>query len=113
MSFSPYFSFAGINCEIDTDECLSNPCIHGKCTNELNRYKCYCDDAYTGTNCETKLAPCQSNPCVHGTCKPINRYTDYQCHCPPGFEGNKSIIFIILHCNTNCFILKKKKVCYF
>ena len=36
----------------DIDECESNPCIHGKCINGDNHYKCECNPGYTGVHCE-------------------------------------------------------------
>ena len=36
----------------DIDECTSNPCINGECSNAVNQYSCSCDDGYNGENCE-------------------------------------------------------------
>ena len=36
----------------DIDECESNPCVHGKCQNGDNNYKCICEPGYTGIHCE-------------------------------------------------------------
>ena len=37
----------------DINECESDPCIHGDCKDEVNRYVCHCKPGYTGVNCET------------------------------------------------------------
>lgn len=37
----------------DFDECVSSPCVHGTCTDQLHSYTCHCQPGYTGTNCET------------------------------------------------------------
>ena len=39
-------SFAGVNCEINIDECESEPCLHGTCTDDINKYICTCDPGY-------------------------------------------------------------------
>ena len=36
----------------DIDECESNPCVNGKCTNEVNAWKCDCNAGYKGHACE-------------------------------------------------------------
>lgn len=36
----------------DIGECVSSPCVHGTCTDQLNSYTCQCQPGYTGTNCD-------------------------------------------------------------
>lgn len=38
----------GVNCEINQDDCASNPCQHGSCEDGINEYKCVCEPGYTG-----------------------------------------------------------------
>lgn len=73
-------TFAGFNC-------LSNPCIHGVCIDDLNAsYSCYCIDGYTGIQCQTNWDECWSNPCQNGgNC--IDGIAAFNCSCPPGFIG--------------------------
>ena len=45
--------YSGRNCEINIDECFSNPCLNGgQCTDGINGYKCSCPPAFTGDICQ-------------------------------------------------------------
>lgn len=39
---------AGTNCEINFDDCASNPCDYGICKDGINRYDCVCKPGFTG-----------------------------------------------------------------
>lgn len=39
--------FYGKDCDIDIDECISNPCQNGNCTDLINGYSCQCFTNYT------------------------------------------------------------------
>lgn len=41
-------TFAGVYCEINFDDCASNPCVHGACLDGVNRYSCVCSPGFTG-----------------------------------------------------------------
>merc|ERR1712015_228944 len=70
----------------DVDDCLSNPCDQGTCTDGVNSYTCQCTPGYTGDNCDEDVDDCQPNPCVHGTCTDgVNSHT---CQCTPGYTGD-------------------------
>uniref|UniRef100_A0A8D0BQX8 Delta/notch like EGF repeat containing n=1 Tax=Salvator merianae TaxID=96440 RepID=A0A8D0BQX8_SALMN len=42
----------GPDCQFVSDPCVSNPCLHGNCTNKSDGYLCICNEGYEGTNCE-------------------------------------------------------------
>lgn len=39
---------AGTNCEINFDDCATNPCDYGICKDGINRYDCVCKPGFTG-----------------------------------------------------------------
>lgn len=39
---------AGVNCEVNIDDCASNPCTFGICRDAINRYDCVCQPGFTG-----------------------------------------------------------------
>lgn len=44
-------------CEVDYDECKSNPCLNGGlCQNLLNEFHCICDLNYAGKRCEIDVS---------------------------------------------------------
>ena len=58
--------FTGEFCEVEIDECGSNPCDEEgtvECLESIGNYKCECKENYFGTTCQGKVAPCESNPC--------------------------------------------------
>ena len=44
--------WTGTHCEVDINECASNPCLNGNCVNGVNQYFCNCQAGWTGTNCD-------------------------------------------------------------
>uniref|UniRef100_A0A803V7W6 Neurogenic locus notch homolog protein 1 n=1 Tax=Ficedula albicollis TaxID=59894 RepID=A0A803V7W6_FICAL len=82
------FSSPGPNCEINLDDCASNPCDYGKCIDKINGYECTCEPGYTGATCEDVLAPCAGSPCKNGgECQESEDYKSFSCSCPPGWQG--------------------------
>ncbi len=43
-----FASHTGTNCEINFDDCASNPCDYGICKDGINRYECVCKPGFTG-----------------------------------------------------------------
>uniref|UniRef100_A0A671S7U1 Protein crumbs homolog 1-like n=1 Tax=Sinocyclocheilus anshuiensis TaxID=1608454 RepID=A0A671S7U1_9TELE len=79
---------AGVNCEVDVDECEADPCQNGAtCHDHVGFYECECSGTgFVGSFCEDDIPECASDPCQHGaTCQEgVNQYT---CLCWPGYEG--------------------------
>lgn len=89
----------GIHCEVDINECDSNPCQNGAtCKDAANSYRCECpvaehdQEPWGGRDCEVQLVGCQQHQCQHGaSCVPV--LTDYgehsyTCRCLAGWSGD-------------------------
>ncbi|XP_072293357.1 protein eyes shut homolog [Eucyclogobius newberryi] len=79
--------FEGSWCEIDTNECTSNPCHNrGRCVDGVSSYRCECTMGFYGLQCEQDINECASNPCQnHATCQDLENM--YLCVCPLGYFG--------------------------
>ncbi|KAM9364956.1 protein eyes shut homolog [Pholidichthys leucotaenia] len=79
--------FEGSWCEIDTNECSSNPCQNqGDCVDQVNGYSCDCKMGFSGFYCEENVNECASSPCINaGTCQDL--VNKFRCLCPPGYFG--------------------------
>lgn len=54
------FLHAGVNCEIDIDECVSNPCMNNAtCQDGINNFTCKCQAGFSGYQCETNIDECE------------------------------------------------------
>ncbi|XP_065321637.1 protein crumbs-like isoform X2 [Gordionus sp. m RMFG-2023] len=79
--------FNGTNCDINIDDCVSNPCLHGACIDRINDFQCACDSGYEGKLCDIEINECFNlKPCLNGgTCKDlVNNYT---CKCTKDYSG--------------------------
>lgn len=67
---SVFFLFAvppGSRCELEINECLSNPCLNGGvCEDLTGGYTCNCPIGFSGDHCEVDIDECYSAPCLNG-----------------------------------------------
>lgn len=76
----------GANCDTNVNECESNPCHYGTCSDKIGGYFCECDEGYEGEHCEIDIDECDKyRPCIHGNC--IDQIATYFCNCIPGYGG--------------------------
>lgn len=63
----PYFSSTGSRCELEINECLSDPCLNGGvCEDQPGGYVCNCAVGFSGDHCEVDIDECYSAPCLNG-----------------------------------------------
>ena len=76
-----------MNCEVDLNECESQPCLNGgNCHDFVRFYVCDCAQGFQGTNCEVNVNECQSDPCQNGAlCE--DGVNSYSCTCVQGYNG--------------------------
>lgn len=81
--------FTGHRCEINIDDCASNPCRNaGTCVDGANDYTCTCTLGYTGKDCGVRSDACSLYPCQNGgTC--FTHFSGPVCRCPAGFMGTR------------------------
>lgn len=89
------YRYRGVNCEINIDECLNNPCLNnGECFDNYGGYICQCPMGFEGQNCEFNVNECLSSPCNNGgSC--IDDVGTYHCNCLSGYTGR--------HCELHGF----------
>lgn len=90
---------AGTLCEVDINECDSDPCQNGAtCTDGANFYTCRCpapapgEEPWGGRDCQVRLVGCRRHRCQHGAgCVPLLRDSGeqgYSCVCSSGWAGD-------------------------
>ena len=79
--------YVGEFCEVNTDECSSNPCMNGAtCRDQVGGYVCDCRSGWAGERCENAIGKCDLDPCKNEA-ECINLFQDFFCVCPKGTDG--------------------------
>lgn len=80
---------SGASCEVDVDECASEPCRHGATCSTAGLvagYNCSCAPGYQDEICSSNIDDCLSAHCINGAyC--VDGLTDFTCVCAQGFTG--------------------------
>lgn len=79
----------GPKCNVEVDECSSNPCRNGgTCVDEENGFHCLCPAGFHEPYCYSHVDVCSNSPCVHGVCRedpngyqPAFIYNDFMLTC--------------------------------
>ncbi len=89
---------AGVVCEMNLDECESDPCQNGgRCEDAINDYTCHCPPPapdqlpWGGHDCDVPLTGCVPDPCQNNaTCVPslLRDQHQHTCTCASGFHGD-------------------------
>jgi hypothetical protein len=79
----------GTGC-VNIDDCASNPCDYGECTDEgAAAYTCQCQEGFTDFNCDFDVNECylKTHNC-HVDARCVNIPGGFFCRCLSGWEGD-------------------------
>ncbi|XP_064091137.1 sushi, von Willebrand factor type A, EGF and pentraxin domain-containing protein 1-like isoform X2 [Macrobrachium nipponense] len=81
--------FTGLFCEVDVNECGSEPCYNGgTCIDNPQGYLCKCSEGYTGLQCQTEESECVEGTCPdRAMCKDDPGIGTVECLCRSGYTG--------------------------
>ncbi|XP_045614794.2 uncharacterized protein uif isoform X1 [Procambarus clarkii] len=81
--------FTGRFCDVDIDECASQPCYNqGTCVDLPQGYKCECAEGYSGLQCQDEVSECVEDACPdRAMCKDNPGKDTYECLCRSGYTG--------------------------
>ena len=114
----------GGNCDVDVNECDSNPCQNGAtCDDSLtapseiaaHAYRCTCVAGWQGFNCADDIDECLSHPCANGapcvessTNETVSVHA-YSCLCVPGFTNGLCQYTFISEYFANCSLAEDRE----
>uniref|UniRef100_F1KVD9 Delta-like protein n=1 Tax=Ascaris suum TaxID=6253 RepID=F1KVD9_ASCSU len=86
--------YSGVNCEIRTHDCSTQPCLNGgTCAEKEGNYTCTCPRGYSGRHCQMRAFSCADDPCRNAaTCK--DTADGFTCLCSAGWTGHNCDIKI-------------------
>lgn len=101
---------SGPKCNVEVDECSSNPCRNGgTCVDEENGFHCLCPAGFHEPYCYSHVDVCSNSPCVHGNCRedpngyhPAYIYMTYLC-----------ILLLSFFFGTACQLVRFQFICRF
>eukprot|EP01051_Picozoa_sp_SAG22_P006937 SAG22_NODE_471_length_10112_cov_14.774094_1_plen_3099_part_10 len=82
--------YEGDNCAVNIQECISNPCVNGECSDGIDAYVCICEAGWEGNTCETELDYChlgQDNCHEDAMCSTTGPGV-FTCTCNNGYRGD-------------------------
>jgi hypothetical protein len=60
--------WAGINCNMNIDDCANNPCKNSAtCVDGINDFTCICETGWRGKHCEILISPCDEITCARNS----------------------------------------------
>ncbi|XP_070564995.1 neurogenic locus notch homolog protein 1-like isoform X2 [Ptychodera flava] len=80
--------YIGASCDVQIDECLSNPCKNGAaCQDDEDGFICDCPPGYEGETCSDEINECSGDPCQNSViCH--DEIARYRCQCNPSYSGD-------------------------
>ena len=89
----------GKHCELRSNLCLVQSCVHGKCLEQDGGFVCSCDLGYIGELCDEEINECIGVVCQNGaSC--IDKIGRYECNCSKSFHGMTVIFLIFFFVNS-------------
>jgi len=81
--------FKGRYCEIEINECSSEPCYNGgSCIDLKQGYRCKCLPGYSGLQCQIEQPDCKNDTCPERSmCQDLPGLNNYTCLCRSGYTG--------------------------
>ncbi|XP_053121545.1 von Willebrand factor D and EGF domain-containing protein isoform X3 [Hemicordylus capensis] len=85
--------FEGDLCQVNIDDCASNPCGLGRCFDGISSFYCECTPGLQGRYCQEDIGECKSSPCFPGVVC-FNTVDSYYCGpCPEGLYGDGKMCY--------------------